>query len=131
MSGQMDPMPSAEPPYKITLIKATPSVIEVICEGDLVEGAHEYLPALGEMVKRESGDVTILYNTLSMRSYHFSFPMKHIPPFRNWLGKLRKVAVAHKIPSIGFAIATVSLATKVHIKGFPERNQAIAWLTQK
>lgn len=118
------------PKYKLTLQIPVPGVIEVVCEGYLEEGAHEYLPRLEALVKQQTGPVAILYNTLPLTGYHYSFPMNHIGPFRTWLGKLRKVAVAHTIGTIGFAIATVSLASKAKIKGFPTREAALEWLAK-
>lgn len=116
------------PRYKLTLKTPVPGVIEVVCEGYLDNtAAPSYLGDLEALVKK-LGDVTILYNALAIDGYDLAWPTAHITPFRAWLGKLRKVAVAHKMASIGFAIATVSLATKVKIKGFSDRDEAIQWL---
>src|SRR5688572_1736410 len=106
-----------KPRYRLDLRLPSPGIIEIGCYGYLDETAHEYLPQLKAMVKAQKARVSLLYNALPLDGYSFTFPMKHIEPFRTWFGTLYKVAVAHTIPSIAFAIATVALASRTNIKG--------------
>jgi len=119
----------ASPRYTLTLKTPEAGIIEVLCEGYLEKGAAEsYLHKLEALVKKQGSDVTLLFNALTIDGYDLAWPTAHIAPFRAWLGKLRKVAVAHHMASIGFAIATVSLAARIKIKGFASREDAIKWL---
>jgi hypothetical protein len=54
--------------------------------------------------------------------------MGHIDLFTKYRPLIHRIAVAHRIPSVGFAVATVALASQTNIKGFGDRSTALSWL---
>lgn len=70
----------------------------------------------------------ILFEAMHLESYSPKFPLAHIDFFRNYHSRLDRIAVAHVLKSISFAIATVSLASDTNIKGFPAVAEALVWL---
>jgi len=105
-----------------------PGVILVDCHTRVEKGGEAYLPQLEKLVKMLQPPLSLLFDTSAMDYYHPSFPMAHVGPFRAWHGKIQRIAVAHKLPSIKIAIATVALASKMTIKGFATREDAFAWI---
>lgn len=105
-----------------------PGLIEITCLGHLLAEDASYLPTLGRLIDRERKQVRIVFNAMTLESYSPKFPIAHIDFFRNYQPRLGRIAVAHELKSISFAIATVSLASNTNIRGFPSMGEALAWL---
>lgn len=106
----------------------SPGLIEIKCTGSLRAEDAEYLPSLGRLIDRQQGRVCILFDAMELESYSPKFPLAHIDFFRDYHPRLGRIAVAHLLKSISFAIATVSLASNTDIKGFPSLAEATTWL---
>ncbi len=105
-------------------------VIEVRCVGHMGRGVESYLTELETRVRTHAGPTSVLYEATGIDGYEFAFAQAHVKPFRAWLGKLHRVAIVHKMPGMGFAIAAISMASSAQIKGFATRDEALAWLRE-
>lgn len=108
----------------------SPGLIEIKCRGHLTEEDANYLPKLGRLMDAERTQVCIVFDAMDLESYSPKFPLAHIDFFRNNQPRLKRIAVAHELKSISFAIATVSLASSTNIKGFPSMAEALVWLRE-
>ncbi|MFT3926714.1 MAG: STAS/SEC14 domain-containing protein [Myxococcales bacterium] len=107
-----------------------PGMVEIKCVGNLSADDTAYLSSLSRLIDAESGPVSLLFEAMELHSYSPKFPLAHIDFFRDYHARLHRIAVAHELKSIAFAIATVSLASNTLIKGFPNVADAMAWLRE-
>jgi hypothetical protein len=107
-----------------------PGLIEIKCTGNLRAEDAGYLPRLGRLIDDQHGRVSILFDALELESYSPKFPLAHIDFFRDYHARLGRIAVAHVLKSVSFAIATVSLASNTDIEGFPSLAEATTWLAK-
>ena len=107
----------------------SPGLIEILCTGHIQAEDSQYLVGLARLLEAEQR-VCIVFDAMALESYSAKFPLAHVEVFRRFHSRLGRIAVAHHLKSIAFAIATVSLASHTNIKGFPSRDEALAWLRE-
>jgi len=103
-------------------------VIEIKCVGQLRAEDAAYLPDLAQIIASRQGCVCMVFDTLELESYSPNFPLSHIAFFKEHRGQIDRIAVAHELKSIAFAVATIALASQTNIKGFASVNEALRWL---
>lgn len=115
---------------RIELVALPERLIEITMTDYMEPEAVAYIPRLEALMRAQGGKVSLLFSLLALNGYHRDFPIAHVAPFRSWMtgGQLHKVAVVHTLPSVRFAIATVSLASQTNIKGFSTRQAGIDWV---
>lgn len=104
-------------------------VVEITMTDYMGADAGAYIPKLDALVRAQGGKASLLFNVLAISGFHRDFPVAHIGPFRAWVSGelLHKIAVAHTLPAVRFAIASVSLASGTNIRGFSDRRAALEW----
>src|SRR5689334_3656510 len=98
-----------EKPGSVIICEPQSGLFEVICDGFVAAEYASYLKDLEKRI-RYRPDIKLLFSALTVTGFAAAFPMAHVAPFRRWLGQVGKIAVTHRMPSIGVAVSTVRLA---------------------
>lgn len=79
------------------------------------------------MIDERPERARIVFDSLELESYSTEFPLAHIPFFSQHRPRIERIAVAHALKSIAFAVVTVALASQTSIKGFATLEEALGW----
>jgi hypothetical protein len=128
MLGIMPPGTAGSASHAVRAFVSSQGLIEIKLTGCVLAEDAIYLPDLSQLIDAEAGRVSLLFDTIELESYSPSFSLAHIDFFKNYRARLNRIAVAHELKSIVFAISTVALASSTTIKGFATRAEALGWI---
>lgn len=116
------------PPLRARAQRLSDGVIEIKCTGQLRAEDAAYLPDLERIIEARHDRVSLVFDTLELESYSTEFPLSHVVLFRKYRERIHRIAVAHELKSIAFAVATIALASQTNIKGFSSVQEALRWV---
>jgi hypothetical protein len=121
-------MDAAEAPFRYGIDKLADDLYEIRYIGYMQEHDVEHLDRTDKLLAAAPGPVGLYYDTALMTGFHRSQVQRHATVYTRHRANLTGIGVTGANTVVRFGAITVSVISKLRLKTFDLRAEALAWL---